>query len=182
MGFPLVFSVLNSPSSLSLSSQERCSSTLIIFVIFCWTCSSTSIPLLSWGIQNWTQHSRIGFNSAKWRGRTTHLSLLAILALKQPKVFPCLEGTLWLTFSLVYPRTPSPFLLKSFPSGCSPTHTGLFLHGCRTLYLSFFTARDALCTLLFGTDPPASCIPSGWQHKPLACLALLPLLCHLQIC
>lgn len=36
----LLFSRLNSPSFLSLSSQERCSSPLFIFVVFHWTLSS----------------------------------------------------------------------------------------------------------------------------------------------
>jgi len=42
----LLFSRLNSPRSLSLSSYVRCSSPLIIFVVLCWTLSSMSMPVL----------------------------------------------------------------------------------------------------------------------------------------
>jgi len=41
----LLFSRFNSPSSLSLSLSERCSSALIIFVALCWTLSSMSLSL-----------------------------------------------------------------------------------------------------------------------------------------
>ena len=45
-------SKLKSPSSLSLFSQERCSSPWISFVALCWTLCST---YMYWGTQNWTQ-------------------------------------------------------------------------------------------------------------------------------
>jgi len=48
----LLFSRLNNPSSLSLSSYHRCSNT-IIFMTLHWTMS-----LLYWGAQHWTQHPR----------------------------------------------------------------------------------------------------------------------------
>lgn len=54
----LLFSILNSPSSCSLSSQEKCSSPFITFVAVCWTFSSMLMSLLYWGAQCWTQHSR----------------------------------------------------------------------------------------------------------------------------
>jgi len=40
----LLFSRLKSPNTLSLSSQERCSSPWIIFVALLWTCSNSSMP------------------------------------------------------------------------------------------------------------------------------------------
>ena len=52
----LLFSRLSCPSSLSLSSCERCSSALI-FVALHWTCSGKSMSLLYWGAQHWTQHT-----------------------------------------------------------------------------------------------------------------------------
>ncbi|KAK4816023.1 hypothetical protein QYF61_011013 [Mycteria americana] len=42
----LLFSRLNNPNSLSLSSQERCSSPRIIFVALLWTCSNSSMSFL----------------------------------------------------------------------------------------------------------------------------------------
>lgn len=50
----LLFSRLNSPSSLCLPSYDRCSHSIIIFMGLCWTCCSTSVNLLFWG----AQHSR----------------------------------------------------------------------------------------------------------------------------
>lgn len=48
----LLFSSLNSP--FSLSSCDRYSSPLVFFVALRWTCTSISMSLLYWGIQNWT--------------------------------------------------------------------------------------------------------------------------------
>lgn len=53
----------------------------------CWTCSSTSLSFLYWTGQNWTQYSRYGLTSAKWRGRTTSLALLATLLVMQPRTW-----------------------------------------------------------------------------------------------
>ena len=46
----LLFFMLNSPSSLSLSSQERCSIPWIIFVAFLWTHSNWRMLPLYWGL------------------------------------------------------------------------------------------------------------------------------------
>ena len=54
----LLFSRLNSPSSLSLSWYIWCSELLIIIEALGWTCSSMSVPHLSQEDQDWTQHSR----------------------------------------------------------------------------------------------------------------------------
>ena len=54
----LLVSKLNKPSSLSLSSQERCSSPLIILVALLWTCYKSSTSFLCWGPQVWTQCCR----------------------------------------------------------------------------------------------------------------------------
>lgn len=53
----LLFSRLSSPSSFSLSSYDKHSSLFIFFVALCWTCTTLSMSLLYWGVQNWTQHS-----------------------------------------------------------------------------------------------------------------------------
>ena len=75
--YSLLFSRLNEPSSLSLPSQGRCSSPLIIFVAFLWTLSNSSTSFLCWGPHTWTQSSRWGLTRAKQRGTITSLSLLA---------------------------------------------------------------------------------------------------------
>ncbi|KAK4824541.1 hypothetical protein QYF61_016145 [Mycteria americana] len=49
---------LNNYNALSLSSEERLSSPLIIFMAFLWTCSNRSMSFLYWGPQSWTQYSR----------------------------------------------------------------------------------------------------------------------------
>ncbi|XP_063182760.1 phospholipase ABHD3 isoform X5 [Chroicocephalus ridibundus] len=53
----LLFSRLNIPNSLSLSSQERCSSPLIILVALLWTHSNRSMSFSCRGLQSWTQYS-----------------------------------------------------------------------------------------------------------------------------
>lgn len=53
----LFFSMLNGPSSLRLSSQQRSSSLLMItFLVLCWILSRMSTSLLYWGAQNLTLH------------------------------------------------------------------------------------------------------------------------------
>jgi len=54
----IVFSRLDGPSSLNLSSYNKWSSPFIFFVALHWTFSSTFMPLLFWGARHWTQHSR----------------------------------------------------------------------------------------------------------------------------
>lgn len=53
------FPRLNPSSSISLSSQERCSTLFIIFMALQRTLSSMSMSLLLLGGQNWAQHSRV---------------------------------------------------------------------------------------------------------------------------
>ena len=56
---------LNKPSSLNLSSQERCSSPLAILVALLWTSSKNSTSFLCWGPQAWTQCSTWGLTRAE---------------------------------------------------------------------------------------------------------------------
>lgn len=48
------FSGQNRPRSLSLPFYERCFSPLIIFMALVWTLSTSTMPLLNWGVQTWT--------------------------------------------------------------------------------------------------------------------------------
>jgi len=65
-----LYSWLNRPSSLSLSSYERwVMSPFINFVILHWTLPSTFMSLLYWRAQNWTQHSRCDLTSTGQRGK-----------------------------------------------------------------------------------------------------------------
>ena len=61
----LLLSKQNKPSSLSLSSQERCSSPQIISVALLWTRSKSSTSFLYWGLQAWMQYSRWGLTRAE---------------------------------------------------------------------------------------------------------------------
>lgn len=71
----LLFYSLDKPSSLSLSLKERCSSPLIILMILPWTCSNSSTPFLSWGIQAWRQYAGWGLTKAKYRRTITSLDI-----------------------------------------------------------------------------------------------------------
>ena len=70
----LLFCKLNKPSSLNHSSQERCSSPLIILVALLCACSKSSTSFLCWGPQAWVQYSRWGLTRTEWRGTITSLS------------------------------------------------------------------------------------------------------------
>ena len=61
----LLFSKLNNPSSLSLSSQERCSIPLLTFVALLWTHFNSSMSFLCWVLQSCTQDSRWGLSRAE---------------------------------------------------------------------------------------------------------------------
>ena len=79
----LLFTRLNNPNSLNLSSNERCSSPLMIFVVFLWTHSSSSSPFLSRGPQTCIQ---LGPHKGKVEGNN-HLSFpLATPLLSQPRI------------------------------------------------------------------------------------------------
>lgn len=58
------------PSILSFSSQDRCSSSIIILITLFWTCSKFSMSLLFWGAQSWAYYSRW---SQRWIERKYHL-------------------------------------------------------------------------------------------------------------
>ena len=54
----LLSSRLNNANPLSRSSQEKCSSPLIISMALLWTPSNRSMPFLCWGLQSWMQDAR----------------------------------------------------------------------------------------------------------------------------
>lgn len=63
MGSFRAFCRLNNPSSLSLSSYERCSNPLIILAALIWARCGISVSLLYWRAQKWTQQ-KISHNSS----------------------------------------------------------------------------------------------------------------------
>lgn len=68
LGFPwafFFFSRPGSPSSRSLSSEERCSSPSVILMAHCSSLSSSSASLVYWGAPNRTQCSRWGLTHAE---------------------------------------------------------------------------------------------------------------------
>lgn len=62
----LLVSRLNSPSSVSLLSNNRWSSPFTIFISFHWSCSCMSLSFLYRWAHNWTQHYRYGITSARF--------------------------------------------------------------------------------------------------------------------
>lgn len=83
----LLYSRLKNISSFSLSLQNRCFNLLIIFMVFQWTLSSMFMPLLYWGAQNWTYHSKCGITSSEQREKILSLDLLAVLCLMQHRLW-----------------------------------------------------------------------------------------------
>ena len=67
-----LFSRVNSPSSLSLSSYGRCSNPRTFFVACLWTSSSRFMFLLYWGLRIWTQYSRWGLSWAEEQDHLPH--------------------------------------------------------------------------------------------------------------
>ena len=139
----LLLSRLKSPSSLSLTSKGRCSSSLIIFEALLWTHSNSSMSFLCWGPQNWMQYSRWVPMGAEQRGRITSLYQLVMLLLMQLRIqlaFWAASIHYWLMLSLSSADTT-----KSFTSGLVSGHSMSNLYLClgmpwpkfRTLHLSF---------------------------------------------
>jgi len=129
----LLFSRLDKPSSFSVSSQERCSSLLIIFMALLWTLSKSSTSFLCWGSQTQMQYSRWVHMKAEYRWTIPSLTLLAISPLTESKIplaFQPASAHCWLMLSFSSTRTPqssSAGLLSEFfsqpvhVSGITPT-------------------------------------------------------------
>ena len=82
----LLLSRLKRPSSLSLTSKGRCSSSLIIFEALLWTHSNSSMSFMCCGPQSWKQYSRWVPMGAEQRGRITSLYQLVMLLLMQLRI------------------------------------------------------------------------------------------------
>jgi len=82
----LLFSKLNKPNYLHLSSQERCCSSLSILMDLLWICSNSSASLLCWRSQAWMQTCKWDLTRAEQREMITSLSLLATPLLVQPRI------------------------------------------------------------------------------------------------
>ncbi|KAK4809169.1 hypothetical protein QYF61_006427 [Mycteria americana] len=84
----------------------------------------SSVSLLYWGAQNWTQHPRCGLTSAELRGRITFLELLAVLYLMQPRIplaFCAARAHYWLMFNLVPTRILRSFFARLLSSWVAPS-------------------------------------------------------------
>lgn len=139
-----------------VSLWERCFSLLIIFVALHWTCSVSSLSLLSWGAQNWTQHSRCGLTRSEWRGRITSLELLATLFLMNPRTplaFLATRKYCWLMDSLLFTRTPRSYSTELLSSRSAPASAGDWGYSspgkCRTLHLLLLNFRKFFSVHLF---------------------------------
>ena len=76
MRCPWTLLKLNKASFLSLSSQERCSKPLTIFVALLWTCSNNSTSFLYWGPQTWTQMDLAPDGASQEQNRGAQSSLM----------------------------------------------------------------------------------------------------------
>lgn len=135
----LLFSSLNSPISLRLSSGVTYPNPSTLFMALHWTCSSISTSLSYGRTQNRTQCSTCA-SPERRRGEGSPLStcLLTILRLTQPaKLGAAFAASTrcCLRAYLVSTRIPGVFLAKA---ACQPLKRGLFLSGCRTWHFSVF--------------------------------------------
>lgn len=102
----LPFSRLRSPNSLRLSSWDRYSSPIIIFMAPSWTLSS-----LTCNEQPRTEHSTPGVVSSVLRGRIPSLLLLAILCLmklRRPSRRSCVASAAWAVSCLAHVQHGNP--------------------------------------------------------------------------
>ena len=109
----LLFSRLNNPNFLSLSSQGKCSMPWVIFVAVFWPHYNRSMSLLYWGHHIWMQYSSSYLTSAE-KDRITSLDLLTILLLLQQTVgFLGSENTLLTRVQILFGRAVHyPFVLQ----------------------------------------------------------------------
>lgn len=123
------FSRLNSPRSLSLALNERCSSPLIIFVIL-FGLFPVCLCLSYWGPQS---SFRYGLPSTEQRKSIISLDLLAMLCPMQPRrlvVFFAKRAHCWLMFKLVSTKILRSLFAKWLSSWPAPNicqYLGLFL-------------------------------------------------------
>lgn len=108
----LPFSRLNIPSSLGLSSQERCFSLFVIIVALHWTLSSMPVSLLTWVAQKQTLDSRYSLTSAEQRGRITFLSMQPTLLPFQPNILLFFFAADLVQNSLSYAGFPVEFVIQ----------------------------------------------------------------------
>lgn len=171
-----------SVSSLSLSSNDRCSNHLIIIMASHWTHSSMSMSLLHWGAQNWTQHSKC-VSPVLNKREVSPLDLLAVLCLMQPRMLLSFFATrvyCWLPLNFLSTRTMCPFLRSCFPDEQASACTGV----------QAYSSPDAGLCLFPHWTSWHSCWPispvcqgrSEWQHSHLVYQTLLPILYHPQTC
>lgn len=121
----LLFRRLNSPSSLSFSLYDTCSSSFITFAALYWTGFNMSMSLLYWIAKYWTQNSRC-VSPALNRGEGRPPSTCWQHCLKQPRmpvVFPA-RSLCWLMVPFLPTRTPRSFLPSCFSASSSPACLG----------------------------------------------------------
>ena len=179
MSLSLLFSRLSSPSSLSHSSHNRCSRTLIILAGL-----NSVHPCLSWTGEPGTGHySRSGHISSKQKGGSSSLtgqqqSSQCSPGYRQsslPWRHSVCSGSTWCP-----PGSPRVFSIMLLSSHLAPSlDWWLFLHRCRTLQSTLLSFMKFLvdCWII----SPARWGPSGWWHGCLVCRPHLPVLYHLQI-
>ena len=170
---------MNNPDSFSLSSQERCSTPQIIFVVLLWTHSNRPMSF---------QGSRAGLNtpgeiSPEWRGRIPSLDLLAMLLLTQP-------GISWPSGLRVHIVGSCPAFHPPVPPSPSQQGCSQSLHPPACIDSGDCPHTDAgPCPWPYwtsrGSHRPSSWAcpgPSGWHLIARACQLHHTAWCHLQTC
>lgn len=120
----------NNPSSLSLSSYQRCFTPFIIFMVFFWSLLVHVCLIL--GHQMPDPAFQVCLTSAEQRRGITSLGLLVILCLMQPRRLLAFvsKGHGWLMVNLS-PRCP-----RSFAAELLSRQTFCCMHWCLRLFLS----------------------------------------------
>lgn len=169
----------NSCYSLSLSSQERHFSPLIIWAL-CRALSSMYNFLLYRGAQDWMQYFRCSLtNSDKRKIRWSFLTCWQKLCLMQPRItltFLMARAHCWLIYNLVPIKTPGPFLQSCFLAGCTGAQ------GCSFPSTGLHTAPaehheiQASPHLQPAEVPLDGCVALWWISQPHHCCVTVHLL------
>lgn len=122
-----LFSRLNDPNSVTLSSQKRYSSSPIICMATLWTCSNRSMYFLCWG----PQYSSWGHMKV---GRITSLNLLATLLFMQTRIQLVFLGCKYTLSVHIH------FFRKSFSAGLLSTNSSFaFISGIAPVQMQDLT-------------------------------------------
>jgi len=161
----LLFSRLNSPSSLSPSLDVRCSRPLVILVAFHWTLSIMSMSLVYSRALNWTTLLQVWPHLCRVGGKEHLLQPSGSNppnAAQDATCVLCHQGALLAYVQLGLHQDPHPFLQSCFSARWPPACTGEWV-----FCLPGAGLCASPCCTSWGSSQsisPACWGPSGWQH------------------